>query len=164
MRSPSDSSRTLTLSLSLDGEHFAHFGDGAFKAVGRDAVDFRVQLERFARGQVPPKLVFLAEHERELAAVAVGALPRDVTEHAGRAAGGIKQPGEHLERGGLARAVGTEKTDEFAGFDLEADVVDGDELFVLAVEKPFDRAAKTRLLFVGAKGLGQTADFNDGHE
>ena len=48
--------------LVLDGEQFGHFGDGALEAVARDAVDFGVQFERFARGQVPPKLVFLAEH------------------------------------------------------------------------------------------------------
>ncbi len=149
--------------LVADVEHFTHFGDGALETVGGNAVDFCVQFERFTRGQIPPKLVFLAEHERELAAVAVGAFPRNVTEHTGRAAGGIKQTGEHLERGGFARAVGAEKTDKLARFNLEADIIDGDELLVLAVKQPFDCAAKPRLLFVGAKGLGETADFNDGH-
>ena len=31
------------------------------------------------------------------------------------------------------------------------------------MEKSLDRAAKTRLLFVSAKGLGQAVDFDDGH-
>ena len=79
------------------------------------------------------------------------------------AARGIKQAGEHLERGGFARAVRAEKTDEFAGFNLETDFVDGERLLVLATEKPFDRAGKSGLLFVGAKGFGQAVDFDDRH-
>jgi hypothetical protein len=31
------------------------------------------------------------------------------------------------------------------------------------MEKPFDGAAKARLLFVGAKGLGEAIDFDDRH-
>ena len=57
-----------------------------------------------------------------------------MAEHARFAAGGIEQAGEHLERGGFARAVRAEEADEFAGFDLEADVVHRDGLFVLAFE------------------------------
>ena len=163
MRSPRESSRTMTLSLSLDGEEFGQFGDGALEAVFGDAVDFAVQLERFAGGQVPPKLVFLAEHEGELPAIAVGALPGNVAKHVGRAAGGMKEAGEHFEGGGFARAVGAEKTDQFALLDVEADVIDGDGLFVLAMKQAADRAAKAGLLFVSAKSLGQAVNFNDGH-
>ena len=105
--------------LVFDGEQFAHFGDGAFETVGGDAVNFCVQFERFARGQIPPQLVFLAEHERKLAAITISAFPRCITEHLGGAARRIKQAGEHFERGGFARAVRAEKTDQFAGFNLE---------------------------------------------
>jgi hypothetical protein len=31
------------------------------------------------------------------------------------------------------------------------------------MEKPLDRAGKSRLLFVGAKGFGEIADFDDRH-
>ena len=149
--------------LVLDAEEFGQLGDGFFEAVLGDAVDFGVELEGFAGGEVPPELIFLAEDEGELAAVAVGALPGSVTEDFGRASRGKEEAGEHFEGGGFAGAVGAEKTDEFAGFDLEADVVDGDGLLVLAIEQALDRAGKAGLLFVGAKSLGQAVNLDDGH-
>ena len=113
------------------------------RAGGGDAVDFGVQFEGLAGGQVPPELVLLAEQQGELPAVAVVAFPGDVAEHAGRAAGGVEQAGQHFQGGGLARAVGAEKADQFAGLDGEADVLDGEGLLVLPAEKAADRAAQS---------------------
>src|ERR1700722_8113061 len=129
-----------------------------------DSVNFGVQLQRFARGQIPPKLVFLAEHERELSAVAVVAFPRRVAENFRRAGRRIKQTGEHFQSRRFSRAVRAEKTDEFAGFNLEADFADSDGLFVLTAEKSFDRTGKSRPLFVSAKRFCEIADFDDRHE
>ena len=53
--------------------------------------------------------------------------------------------------------------DEFAGFNGEADIVDGEGLLVLPAQKAFDRTRKSGLLFVGAKGFGQAVDFNHWH-
>jgi hypothetical protein len=91
------------------------------------------------------------------------AFPGDVAEHARVAIGGIQQAGEHLECGGFARAVRAEKADEFAGLDLEADIVHRDGLIVLAFEQTANRPREAGLLLVGAKRFGQTADFDGGH-
>src|SRR5205814_1480006 len=111
----------------------------------------------------PPELVFLAEQECELAAIAVIALPGHVTENAGRTAGGIEQTSQHFEGGGLARAIGAEEADQLARLDGEAYLLDGERLLVLAAEQAFDCAAETRLLFVGAKGFGKAGDFDGRH-
>ena len=89
-----------------------------------------------------------------MATVAVLALPGDVTEDTGRACCGMQQAGEHLEGGGLARAIGAEKTDQFAFLNGEADLIDGEGLFVTAMEEAAHSAAKARLLFVRPKRLG----------
>ena len=75
----------------------------------------------------------------------------------------MEQAGEHLEGGGLARAVGAEEADQFAFLNGEADLIDGEGLFVAAMEEAAHSAAKARLLFVRAKSLGQTVDFDQGH-
>ena len=135
MRSPRESSRTLTLSFSRTLSNSLISATVCSKRSGGNAVDFRVQFKRFPRRQIPPKLVLLAQHERELAAVAVLPLPGRVPQHPGRAAGGIKQTGEHLERRGLARAVRAQKAHQLARLDFEADIVYGERLLVLPVEQ-----------------------------
>ena len=117
IRSPSESSRTMTLSLSRTPSSSVSSATVRSKAGARDAVDAGVELEGFARGQVPPELVLLAQQQRELAAVAVVAFPGHVAQHARRAARGVEQPGEHLQGGGLARAVRAEEADQFAFLD-----------------------------------------------
>src|SRR5581483_7358703 len=54
---------------------------------------------------------------------AVQVVPGDVGGPGGRP----EQPAEHLERGALARAVGTEQPEYLAAADAEADVVHGGE-------------------------------------
>ena len=54
------------------------------------------------------------------------------------AGGGIEQAGEHLERGGLARAVGPQETDHLARLDGERDLVHGFDGAVGAVEQAPD--------------------------
>ena len=48
--------------------------------------------------------------------------------HGGVAASERQQPGEHLDDGGFAAAVGAEKAEDFALFDAEAHVVHGGEI------------------------------------
>ena len=61
--------------------------------------------------------------------------PRNIAEHAGGTAGGIEQTGQHFEGGGLPRAVGAEKADEFPRLDGKADVLDRQGLLVLPAEE-----------------------------
>src|SRR5579885_2391628 len=146
------------------GQQLAQFGDGALETRFGDVVNFRVQFQRFPRGQVPPKLVFLAEDEGKLAAIAVVAFPRRVAENPGLTAGGIEQTGQHFERGGLARAIRAKKTDQFSRFNGETDFVDGHGLFVLPMEQSLNGTPETGALFVGAKGFGEMANLNSRHE
>ena len=114
-----------------------------------------MELEAVGRGQVPPELVLLAHHQRELAAEGIGPLPGHKTEDPRFAARGIDQPGEHLERRRLARAVGAQEGDHLAGLDREADLIDGADLAVLAVKEPADRPQDALLLLGDAVGLRQ---------
>src|SRR4051812_1914613 len=70
---------------------FYQFRHSALEGRNGDAIDFAVQFERFPCWKVPPKLVFLAQKQGELASVSVLPLPRDVTEYASSAACWIEQ-------------------------------------------------------------------------
>ena len=135
IRSPSDSSRTGWRTRSLTSNSSISSPWVLSNSACRQRVDFAVKLERIGGRQVPPELVLLAHDERELPAEGVGPVPRRVAEHAGRAAGRVDEAGEHLEGGGLAGPVRPEERDHFAGFDGEADAVDGPDLLVFAVEE-----------------------------
>jgi hypothetical protein len=66
----------------------------------------------------------------------------------------MQQTRKHFQCSGFAGAVRAEEPDEFTGSNREIDILDGESLLVLAMEQSANRAAKTRLLFVSAKGLG----------
>jgi hypothetical protein len=61
MRSPSESSRTMTFEFGADVEQFAQFGDGALRLGDGNAVDAGIEGEGFAGGQIPPELVLFPE-------------------------------------------------------------------------------------------------------
>ena len=84
--------------------------DGPLGYVSVDSVDGAIELETFTSGQIPQKLIFLAEEEGNLSSKNNISLPGDVAEDTGGSAAGMKQTGEHLEGGGLACAVGPEKS------------------------------------------------------
>ena len=153
----------IDVQLVLHHQQFRQFADGALKPVVRNAVDFSVQLQRLACRQIPPKLIFLAQQQRELASIFIVPFPRRIAQNLGRAAGGIYQTRQHFERRGLARAIGAKKTHQFAGFDGEIDFVDGNGLLVLPMKQPLDRAGKPRLLFIRAERLGQAVNLNRRH-
>jgi len=93
-----------------------------------DAIDGPVQLERVQRRDVPLQLVTIAHHERDLAQERLLAPLGPVTKHARLALRRVQQPREHLERGRLARAVGTQEADHLARRDVEGDAVDRPDL------------------------------------
>ena len=68
----------------------------------------------------------------------------------------MNQPGEHFERGRLARSVGAEEPDQFARFNVKADALDRKRLLVTAMEKAPERARETGLFFVRPKRLRQS--------
>src|SRR5205085_10913209 len=88
------------------------------------------------------------------------ALPprRHVAEHAHLAAGGIEQTAQHLERGGLARAVRSEKTDDLAFADRERDRLDGWHVLEAAPKERAQRGQHAFCAFVDAKDLAQIAN------
>ena len=163
IRSPSDSSRTGWASKLAHLEQIDQLVAAAGELLRLDAVDLLVQAERLLGGQVPPELVLLPHHQGEAAAIGVFAPPGDVAHHAGRAAGGIDDAGEQLERGGLAGPVGPEKGDELARLDREVDAADRLHVAVVAVKQPPHRGQQALLLLINPVGLRQPFDFDDGH-
>ena len=88
------------------------------------------------------------------------ALPGGKTQDAGLATGGMQQTGEHLERGGFAGAVRAEKTDDLAGLDGEADLLDGVDIGILAAEKTAHRRAEAAFAFGHLVGLAELFDID----
>ena len=146
-----------------DTEEFDEFVEGFVELLGRERVDLALELEAIRGGKVPPELILLAHHERKLPSKRVDALRGDESENLRAAAGRINQAREHLERRGLARAVGTEKGDHFAGLDGEADVVDRLNFLVIAFIEPSERAEQPFFFLEDTISLRQTHRFNDRH-
>lgn len=107
-------------------------------------------------------MVFLAEHEGEDTAVGVFAFGGVKAGDGGAAACGVDEPGEHFERGGLARAVGAEEAHELALGDVEGYVVGGGEFLEVAVEEAAHATPEAGAFFVGAEDAGEVFDFDQG--
>lgn len=149
--------------LGVEAEHPGQFVDAAFGLVVGHVVDRGVDVQRVHRGQVPHELLLLAHDQRDLPQEVGLAVERGVANDFGPAAAGMDQPGEHLERGGLARAVRAEEPDDFAGADLEARLLDGFDVVVLAIKKVPHGAAQPRLFVRDAISLGELIRNDDGH-
>jgi hypothetical protein len=74
----------------------------------------------------------------------------------------MEKSGEHLECGGLSRAVGTQEADALTWLDLERDVVDGAHVSVSAVEQRTYARPQARLFHRNPVDLGELADFDQG--
>ncbi len=118
-----------------------------------DVVDRPVQEERLFRGEIPHELLTVAEHQCDAAlerrATRPGFEPRDPH----LPARGVEQAGEHLQRGRLAGAVGSEKGDDLAGLDLEADLAHRLHLAVAGAEQRPHGAGQPRVADFDAKCL-----------
>ena len=121
----------------------------------RQAVDRADQLERVEGGQVPLELVPVAHHHRDPAQEVALALRRRVAEHPRLARRRVQQARQHLERGGLAGAVGTEEADDLARRDLEADPVDRLDLARVAADQAPGRGADAALAHRHVERLAQ---------
>jgi hypothetical protein len=104
------------------------------------------QLERVAKGQVPPQLRALPEHDadpaREGDALAHRIEPADANVPAAR----HQDAGEHLDRRRLARTVRTQVADHLTGSDLERDPVHGTHGALLATHPARAHPNRERLL------------------
>ena len=132
---------------------------------GGQAVNVPEEEKGLDRGEIPPELVFLAEHQGEDAPVGVFP-PRGVESgHARAARAGENEAGQHLQGGGLAGAIGSQESDELALTDGETDVVGRPGFLELAPEQAFHAAPKAGLLLVGAEHARQVLDLDhDGRE
>ena len=143
-----------------DGEEVDEFVERGFELRLGDAVDRAEEIEGLDGGEVPPELVFLAEHEGKETAVGVFAFGRIEAGDAGGAARRVDEAREHFEGGGLAGAVGSEEADEFPFCDGERDVFGGGGFFECAIEQTLHAAPEAREFFVGAEDAGEVADFD----
>ena len=83
-----------------------------------DVLQYRqVRIER-------EELRHVADAELDLIDLRLHVEARDV----GGAGGGSQQTGEHLDRRGLPRTVRSQKTEDLAFCNIEADAIDGDEV------------------------------------
>ena len=92
-------------------------------AVGGDAVDLLQQLEGVPQGQVPPQRGALSEDHPDPPREVGAADTRLEPGHADLARRRHEDAGEHLDRRGLSRAVGTDVAHHLAGLDRERQVV-----------------------------------------
>jgi hypothetical protein len=92
----------------------------------RDRVDLAHELEVLPHREVLVEGEALG-HVADLAAQPLGVGGDPTVEHLGLAFGRPQEPAEHPDRGGLSRAVGTEKSVDLGAADLEVHVVDGQE-------------------------------------
>ena len=143
-------------------EQVDQFVPGAFEAGGLDPVDLLVEPEALGGGQVPPELVALAHHEGEPPPEVVGAFPGHVAEHAGGAPRGRDDPGEQLEKGRLAGAVGAQQRHELPAADREAHAAERLHESARAVKKASHAGQQALRLVVDAVFLGKRVDRDDG--
>ncbi len=126
-----------------------------------DLVDALVQVQRLIGRQVPPQLVLLAHDDGELHLEGFLALPGGEAEHAGLPAAGVQDAREHLERGGLAGAVGPRKPTISPSSICKRDLAHGIFGQLFAVEEVLKRALQPQLFFVIVEGFGQAVDVDD---
>ena len=74
----------------------------------------------------------------------------------------MNQAGEHFEGSGLASTVGSQKPDDFAGFDREGDVLDGGDLFVATFKKVGEGALQASIFVGHFIDFGKVFDLDDG--
>jgi hypothetical protein len=107
--------------------------------------------------------VSLAEHDAHLSGVLLAALVGDKAVDDKAAFGRDEDAGQHLDRGRLAGAVGTEVSDGLTGFDAQVDVVHGQLVAVLAREEMLERTGQAGFLDGLAELLGEPLRFDQRH-
>ena len=123
---------------------------------GGHAVHVTQECEGVGERQVPPELRALTEHDADAAREGDALGHRLEPAHAHAPRGGIEHAGEHLERGGLARAVGADVAERLSPLHGEVDAVDG-------VDEPRPAAQPARP-DAHRELLPEAGRLDDGHE
>src|ERR1035437_729169 len=118
----------------LEPKQFGELAQVLLVALGRDLVHVAGEIERLDDRDVPPQLGPLAEDDAHLLGVLPAALVGNEAVHDQAALSGHEDAGQHLDRGGLAGAVGPEVGHRLAGLDAQVDVVHSHLVAVLARE------------------------------
>ncbi len=129
---------------------------------GLHLVDLREELERVARGQVPPQLAALPEHGADAEAEGGAVLPGHEPEDARRARRRVEDAGQDLERRRLAGAIGAHERDALARLDAEGDVGDRGDRARGGGEDVPQAAEEARAAFADAIRLGEPLDLDGG--
>ncbi len=108
-----------------EADHVEEFGGGE-DGVVLFAVNTAVEFQVFMDFQVAVEGEFL-RHVADPVFEAVSLAPDMITGDEGVAAGGVQNAEEHFDGGGFSGPVGAEEAEDFAGVDVEADVIDGGE-------------------------------------
>ena len=88
-------------------------------------VDLSKECERVDGGEVIPKLWALAKNRTDVVGKLAALYPWDITQDSCLACGWMQNACEHFDRGGFARAVGTDKAEQLARFHLEGEFTNG---------------------------------------
>ena len=144
-------------------ENGDHFVAGLRVLVMIDAIDVAEQVKRFYDGQVPPQLRALPKDHADLCNVGDAFFPGDASEDFTAPRIGYEDAGQDFDCGGFARAIGTDVTDEFAGFNGEGDAVESSYLAVVAVHDAAQSTPHTGLALGDLEGFGEVFDNDVGH-
>ena len=128
----------------------------------RDALESaQAQLKDLeAHAITDEQLLLLAGHQHDGAQELRITAMRGETGHLDRAAARMEEPGQHLEGGGLPRAVGTEEAHALARSDAEGEAVDGLDRLVLALDQGSQRRGEAGRPRVHLVVLDEVLDAN----
>ena len=130
-------------------------------SIGRDPVHPGHEIERLDQRQVPPQLAALAEHHPDIQRVFLPAPPWHQACDFEGAGCRDQDAGQHLDRGRLACAVGTDIPDQLSALHGEGDAVDRGRRVVLACEQGAQRPERSPLAPRGTERLGESIDPDD---
>ena len=128
----------------------------------RHFVEFFEEFEGFDDRDVPPKLRALAEHNPDVLRVTPPVAVWHIAVGNHPAAAGDQNPCQHLDGGGLARAIRPDVAHHFPGIDGETDVVHGANGQVFADKEVLERPLHAFAATEGTKLFRKVFYFNNG--
>lgn len=124
---PAGKLRSQAIEIWAEAVELNDFAHTLPQAFGREAVDAAVEGEIFGDGEVGVEAEILG-HVADVFADALGIVADVDALNRCVAATERKKPGEHLDDGSFAAAVGAKKAEDFAFLDTETHIVDGSEV------------------------------------
>jgi hypothetical protein len=117
----------LGVPLGLELGELQHLVDLGVDLVAGDAVELAVVPEVLVDVDVPVQHVVLGD-DADAVLHLPGVLDDVQAQHRGSTSGGMRQPTQHADDGGLARPVGPQQAEDLAPGYLQVHPVDGDQL------------------------------------